>query len=120
MVELKITDRQEVDLISRALISHAFKCKNTLKLHNETKDALGEAAITQVAASAKAEMETALTMLAKYFGTHLANSKFYCLDCAPTAGEEHGRMKEASFAWTNECSNCGKGAYYFVEPNIAV
>ncbi len=120
MLELKITDKQELDLVSRALITHAFKCKDTLRLHQETKDALGEAAITNIAASAKTEMETALTMLAKYFGTHLANSKFYCLDCAPTEGDEQARMKEASFAWTNECSNCGKGAYYFVEPQIAM
>lgn len=118
MPDLKITDDRERELVLRALISHAFKCKDTLKLHEETKAALGDKAIDNVAAQAKIEMESALTMVAKYFGVHLANSKFYCLNCAPGEGEEHDRMSEAAFAWTNECSKCGNGAYYFVAPKI--
>ena len=118
MTELKITDNRERELILRALISHAYKCKDTLKLHNETKEALGDKTIVTIAEQAKIEMESALTMAAKYFGVHLANSKFYCLNCAPSEGAEHERMSEASFAWTNECSTCGKGAYYFVAPKI--
>lgn len=118
MSDLKITDDRERELILRSLISHAFKCKETLKLHNETKDALGDKAIVNIAEQAKNEMENALTMVAKYYGVHLANSKFYCLDCAPNEGDEHERMSEASFAWTNECSKCGNGAYYFVAPKV--
>lgn len=118
MAELKITDNSERELVMRALISHAFKCKDTLKLHEESKEALGDKTIVNIAAQAKSEMESALTMVAKYFGVHLANSKFYCLNCAPSEGEEHERMSEESFAWTNECSACGKGAYYFVAPKI--
>lgn len=118
MTDLNITDDRERELVLRALISHAFKCKETLKLHDETKKTLGEKAIVSVATQAKNDIESALTMVAKYFGVHLANSKFYCLNCAPSEGEEHDRMKEASFAWTNECSTCGNGAYYFVPPKI--
>ncbi len=118
MTDLKISDDRERELILRALISHAFKCKETLKLHDETKNALGDKAIVTVAAQAKTEMESALTMVAKYFGVHLANSRFYCLNCAPSEGEEYDRMSEAAFAWTNECSTCGHGAYYFVAPKI--
>ena len=120
MSDLKITDKQEQELVLRALITHVFKCKETIKLHNETKKALGDKAIIHIAEQAKNEAETALTMIAKYFGQHLANSKFYCLDCAPADGEEHDRMSEVSFASTNDCSSCGKGAYYFVEPKITV
>ena len=40
MSELKITDDKERSLILSALISHASKCKETIRLHNETKDAL--------------------------------------------------------------------------------
>lgn len=105
-------------MILSALISHACKCKETIKLHNETKDALKENAITLTAQKAKNEMEAALTMIAKYYGLHLGNSKFYCLNCAPDQGDEHDRMAEASFAWANECSKCGNGAYYFVAPKI--
>lgn len=118
MPDLKITDAQERELILRALISHAYKCKDTLKLHAETKDALKDKAITTIADQAKSEMESALTMVAKYFGVHLANSKFYCLDCAPSQGAEFDRMSEAKFAWSNECSKCGNGSYYFVPPKV--
>ncbi|HEY9684258.1 MAG TPA: hypothetical protein V6C86_21950 [Oculatellaceae cyanobacterium] len=118
MPELRITDEKERELILSALISHAFKCQDTLKLHNETKDALKENAITLIAERAKSEMEAALTMVAKYYGVHLANSKFYCLNCAPSSGEERERMTDAGFARLNECSNCGMGAYYFVPPKI--
>jgi hypothetical protein len=118
MPELKITDEKERGLILTALISHAFKCRDTIKLHNETKDALGDNAIVRVADKAKTEMEAALTMIAKYYGVHLGNSKFYCLDCAPGEGEEHDRMTEADFAWANECVKCGNGAYYFVAPKV--
>lgn len=119
MAELKITDEGERALILGALISHAFKCKETLKLHKETKEALKKNAITLTAEKAQREMEAALTMIAKYYGVHLANSKFYCLSCAPTDGEEHERMTEAAFAWVNECSKCGNGAYYFVAPKVS-
>lgn len=118
MTDLRITDDREQDLVLRALISHAFKCKDTLKLHNETKNALGDKAITTVAEQAKDEMEAALTMVAKYFGVHLANSKFYCLQCAPSSGEEHERMAEVPFARASECSKCGYGAFYFVAPKL--
>lgn len=118
MPELKITDDTERELVLSALISHAFKCKETIKLHNETKNALKEKAIERIAQKAKDEMESALTMIAKYFGVHLGNSKFYCLDCAPSEGEEHDRMTEAQFAWANECSKCGNGAFYFVAPKV--
>ncbi len=118
MAELKITDEQERALILSALISHAFKCKETIKLHNETKDALKDKAIGRIAQKATTEMEAALTMIAKYYGVHLGNSKFYCLNCAPADGEEHDRMTEADFAWSNECCSCGNGAYYFVAPKI--
>lgn len=118
MIALKITDDKEQALILSALISHAFKCKETIKLHNETKDALKDKAIVRVAEKASDEMQAALTMIAKYYGIHLGNSKFYCLDCAPGAGEEHDRMKETEFAWGNECSSCGNGAFYFVEPKV--
>lgn len=120
MPALKITDNKEQELILSALISHAFKCKETIKLHNQTKEALKEAAIDRIAKKANDEMHEALTMIAKYYGLHLSNSKFYCLNCAPAAGEEHERMTEAQFAWSNECSNCGNGAYYFVAPKIEV
>ena len=119
MSELKITDDKERSLILSALISHASKCKETIRLHNETKDALKENNIAVTAQNAKGEMEAALTMIAKYYGLHLGNSKFYCLDCAPTEGEEHDRMTEAMFARWSECSSCGKGAYYFVEPKVS-
>ncbi len=118
MPELKISDDKERELVLSALISHAFKCKETIKLHNETKDALGDKAIVRIAEKAKNEMEAALTLIAKYYGLHLGNSKFYCLNCAPGEGEEHKRMTEASFAWAYECSKCGNGAYYFVAPKI--
>lgn len=118
MAELKITDDKEQALILSALISHAFKCKEAIKLHNETKDALKDKALVRVAEKATNEMEAALTMIAKYYGMHLGNSKFYCLNCAPAAGEEHDRMTEEKFAWSNECSSCGNGAYYFVAPKI--
>ena len=119
MSELKITDDKERSLILSALISHASKCKETIRLHNETKDALKENSIAVTAQNAKGEMETALTMIAKYYGLHLGNSKFYCLDCAPEAGEEHDRMTDAMFARWGECSKCGKGAYYFVAPKVS-
>lgn len=119
MSELKITDDKERALILSALISHASKCRETIKLHNETKEALKENAIALTAEKARNEMEAALTMIAKYYGLHLGNSKFYCLDCAPTEGEEHERMTEAMFARWSECSKCGKGAYYFVEPKVS-
>jgi hypothetical protein len=118
MAELKITDEQERALILSALISHTFKCKETVKLYNETKDALKDKAIGRIAQKANDEIEAALTMIAKYYGVHLGNSKFYCLDCAPSQGEEHDRMIEAVFAWSNECSSCGNGAYYFVPPKV--
>jgi len=119
MSELKITDDKERALILSALISNASKCRETMKLHSETKEALKENAIAVTAQNAKGEMEAALTMIAKYYGLHLGNSKFYCLDCAPTEGEEHDRMTEAMFARWSECSSCGKGAYYFVEPKVS-
>jgi hypothetical protein len=53
MHELKITDDRERELILRSLITHAFKCKDTIKLHNETKIALGDAAIVHIAEQAK-------------------------------------------------------------------
>lgn len=118
MPELKITDENERSLILSALISHAYKCKDIIKLHNETKGALKENSIELAAQKAENEMEAALTMIAKYYGLHLGNSKFYCLSCAPSKGEEHDRMTEAQFAWSNECSKCGNGAYYFVAPKI--
>lgn len=118
MAELKITDEQEKSLILSALISHAFKCNETIKLHNETKNALKEKSIVRIAERSKTEMEAALTMIAKYYGMHLGNSKFYCLDCAPSEDGEHERMIEADFARSNECSECGKGAYYFLPPQI--
>lgn len=118
MAELKIADEQERALVLSALISHVFKCKETLTLHEESKDALKENAITQVAQKAKREMEAALTMIAKYYGMHMGNSKFYCLSCAPIEGEEHERMTEASFAWVNDCSKCGNGAFFFVAPKV--
>lgn len=118
MPALKITDEKEQALILSALISHAFKCKETIKLHNETKDALKDKAIVRVAEKAAGEMQAALTMVAKYYGVHLGNSKFYCLDCAPGSGEEYDRMKETDFAWWNDCSSCGNGAFYFVEPKV--
>lgn len=118
MPELKITDDKEQALILSALISHAFKCQDTIKLHNESKAALGDKAIERIAEKAKNEMESALTLIAKYYGMHLGNSKFYCLTCAPGEGEEHERMSEADFAWANECSKCGNGAYYFVAPKV--
>lgn len=116
MSELKITDDQERALVLKALISHAFKCKEVIKLHDETKEALKEKAIVFTAEKATDEMQAALTMIAKYYGIHMGNSRFYCLDCAPTEGAEHDRMTEAEFAWSNDCSNCGNGAYYFVAP----
>lgn len=116
--ELKITERAERMLILDALISHCYRCRKIIKLHNETEKALGDNAITLTADKAKTEMESTLTMIAKYYGVHLANSKFYCLKCAPTEGEEHDRMTEVEFAWWNECGNCGNGAYYFVAPKI--
>jgi hypothetical protein len=118
MPDLKITDNEERDIVLSALISHVHKCRDTIKLHNESKDALKENAITSIAQKADREMHTALTMIAKYFGVHLANSKFYCLECAPSEGEEHERMSKADFAWTNDCSKCGNGAYYFVAPKL--
>lgn len=118
MPELKITDNAERDLLLSALISHVHKCRDVIKLHDESKDALKENAITSIAQKANSEMHAALTMIAKYYGVHLANSKFYCLNCAPTDGEEHDRMSQSEFAWVNECSKCGNGAYYFVEPKI--
>jgi hypothetical protein len=118
MPDLKITDDNERLLVLSALISHVFKCKGIINLHNETKDALKENAITMTAEKAKNEMHEALTMIAKYFGVHLSNSKFYCLDCAPSEGAEHDRMTEAEFARWSECSKCGNGAYYFVEPKL--
>lgn len=118
MAQLNITDERERELVLSALINHAFKCKEIIKLHNETKDALKEKAINSIAAKAKSEMEATLTMIAKYYGLHLGNSKFYCLDCAPKEGEEHDRMNQADFAWANDCSKCGKGAYYFVAPKV--
>ena len=48
MPELKITDDTERELVLSALISHAFKCKETIKLHNETKIALKEKAIERI------------------------------------------------------------------------
>ena len=108
MSELKITDDKERALILSALISHASKCRETIKLHNETKEALKENAIALTAEKARSEMEEALTMIAKYYGLHLGNSKFYCLSCAPTAGEEHERMTDEMFARWGECSKCGK------------
>lgn len=120
MPELKITDMKEQELILSALISHSFKCKETIKLHNQTQSALKENAIERIAQKANDEMHAALTMIAKYYGVHLSNSKFYCLDCAPAEGEEHERMTAAEFAWSNECRNCGNGAYYFVAPKIQV
>ena len=119
MRELKIKDEKEQELILSALISHCFKCKETLKLHDETKEALGDKAIERIADKAKAEMEAALTMAAKYYGVHLANSKFYCLNCAPTEGEEYDRMTYPAFARQSECSKCfSLSAYYFVPPKI--
>lgn len=118
MPELKITDSKEQDLILRALMSHCFQCKETIKLHNESKHALKNGGIERVAEKAKSEMETALTMIAKYYGVNLGNSKFYCLDCAPNEGEESERMTDTEFARRNECSTCGNGAYYFVPPKV--
>lgn len=118
MLVLNITDDKERELILSALISHAFKCKETIKLHDETKEELKDKAIARIAQKASDEMHAALTMIAKYYGVHLSNSKFYCLDCAPRQGEEHDRMAEAEFAWSNDCSSCGNGAYYFVAPKI--
>lgn len=118
MPDLKITDDNERSLVLSALISHVYKCKSIINLHNETKDALKGNAIVLTAEKANVEMHEALTMIAKYFGVHLSNSKFYCLDCAPSEGAEHDRMTQAEFAWWNECSKCGNGAYYFVEPKL--
>lgn len=118
MPDMKITDNAERDLVLSALISHAHKCREIIKLHNESKDALKEKAITSIAQKANDELHAALTMIAKYYGVHLANSKFYCLSCAPADGEEHDRMSQADFAWVNDCSKCGNGAYYFVAPKI--
>lgn len=118
MADLKIIDNAERDLVLSALISHVHKCRDIIRLHNESKDALKENAITSIAQKANNEMHGALTMIAKYYGVHLANSKFYCLDCAPSQGEEHERMRQTDFAWVNECSKCGNGAYYFVEPKV--
>jgi hypothetical protein len=118
MIELKITDDHERSLVLSALISHAYKCRDIINLHNETKDALKENAMVLTAEKAKNEMHEALTMIAKYYGLHLGNSKFYCLNCAPSEGEEHDRMSQAEFAWWNDCSKCGNGAYYFVEPKL--
>ena len=118
MPELKITDEKERSLVLSALISHAFKCKETIKIHNETKGALGDKAITLTAQKANDEMHAALTMIAKYYGIHLGNSMFYCLNCAPSHGEEHDRMVQVEFAWWNECRKCGNGAYYFVAPKV--
>lgn len=118
MPDLKITDDNERSLVLSALISHVYKCKSIINLHNETKDALKDNAIVLTAEKAKNEMHEALTMIAKYFGVHLSNSKFYCLTCAPSEGEEHDRMTQAEFAWWNECSKCGNGAYYFVPPKL--
>jgi hypothetical protein len=118
MPELKITDDNERQLILSALISHVYKCKDTINLHNQTKNALGDKAMVLTAEKATAEMHDALTMIAKYYGVHLGGSKFYCLNCAPAKGEEHDRMTQAEFAWWNECTSCGNGAYYFVEPKI--
>lgn len=118
MPELKITDDHERALVLSALISHAYKCRDIINLHNQTKDALKENAMVLTAEKAKSEMHEALTMIAKYYGVHLGGSKFYCLDCAPSEGEEHDRMTQAEFAWWNECTKCGNGAYYFVTPII--
>lgn len=118
MPDLKITDKDERSLILNALISHAHKCKDTIKLHEQTKDALKTNAIELTATRAKNELQSALTMIAKYYGVHLGGSKFYCLSCAPSAGAEHDRMIEADFAWMNECTQCGNGAYYFVKPDL--
>ncbi len=118
MPELKITDNEERSLVLSALISHTFKCREIIKLHNESKDALKENAIELTANKARNELESALTMIAKYYGLHLGDSKFYCLTCAPTAGEEHERMTESDFACWNDCSKCGLGAYYFVPPSV--
>lgn len=92
-VDLKITNNNERELVMRALISHALKCKETLKLHSDSKDALGTNEIINIAAQAKGVMESALRMLAKYFGVHLANSKFYCLSCAPNEGRARAHIR---------------------------
>ena len=118
MTEFKITNRQELEIVARSLISHAIHCQKTLQMDRETKDESGEPAITQTALRAKKELAAALAMLVKYFDTDLANSKFYCLDCLPVEGEEHERMAAAAFSVTNDCTNCGKSASYFVEPKI--
>ena len=64
MSEMKITNDKERMLILSALISHASKCRETIKLHSETKEALKENAIALTAEKAKNEMEEALTVAA--------------------------------------------------------
>lgn len=118
MPDLRITDDNERSLILSALISHVHRCRDIINLHNETKDALKDNAIFLTAEKAENEMHAALTMIAKYYGVHLGGSAFYCLNCAPSEGEEHDRMTEAEFAWWNECRSCGNGAYYFVAPKV--
>jgi hypothetical protein len=118
MPEIKITDNEERSLVLSALISHAFKCRDIIKLHDESKGALKENAIELTASKARSELESALTMIAKYYGLHLGGSKFHCLNCAPAEGDEHDRMAESDFAWWNECSQCGLGAFYFVPPVV--
>lgn len=118
MPKLTITDDNERNLILSALISHAHKCREIIKLHNETKDGLKEKAIKLTAEKAEKELNEALAMIAKYYGIHMGNSKFYCLNCAPAEGEEASRMTETDFARLNECSSCGFGAFYFVAPKV--
>jgi len=118
MPELKITDENERSLVLSALISRVCKCRDIIKLHKEKKDALKENTIQITAEKAQREFSDSLTMIAKYYGVHLGTSKFYCLDCAPSAGEEYDRMTESEFARWNDCSNCGLGAYYFVSPDM--
>lgn len=118
MPNLTISDDNERSLMLSALISHAHKCREIIKLHSETKAGLKENAIKLTAEKAERELNEALAMIAKYYGIHLGNSKFYCLNCAPSEGDEALRMTETDFARLNECSSCGFGAFYFVAPKV--
>lgn len=71
MPKLTITDDSERSLVRSGLINHAHRCREIIKLHNETKEALKENAIELTATKAEQKLNEALTMIAKYYGIHL-------------------------------------------------
>ncbi len=77
MPELKITDNAQRDLLLSTLISHVRKCRDIIKLHDESKYALKENAITSKTQKANNEMHAAnaamvpITSLRRKSKTHL-------------------------------------------------